>query len=690
MTVGTRFSTGRMLSSVTVLFIVAALCSGCGGDSASELIRLSNSAVASAPEQATSLGPSSDDTRLEVLISLRQKVSADELHEIVLRETDPSAPERLTQPSLESVVDRVGATGEAVHNVTEFFRGQGLTVNVDATGTFVVVQMTVGHARRLFGAEFHDYSDDRPVCQGKEQPAYAVCKFTGLAEGSHVEVPAKIVTSLPREDVPHRHVYGLTTRTAYFRPEHNPNHVYSTEPDGSTSDGIHYGPDPGAKPYWVRSGTPEKGCSWSKAMKLPGFTPGQIRKAYHFPDDEITADRSVALLEFGGTGSVCQDYLDSLGTCFGLKVPTVSPKKPTDECGMESSLDAAAIASFAPGDETIYVVNNGQQTWAKSAASHSGFMQNFGSALAVKHGTQEKPVDAISISYQDCERDVYTDWHGNILDAEKMFAKAALMHVTVTTGAGDWGSAGSCASPMTGLSMAYPATSAYITAVGGTNLYLDRHNEIAQTMVWNQNLLVPFQGSSATGGGTSGAGVPGFDGVPRPTWQEGKGVRTDLARQVPDVSYIAADPGVIFYWAGSAAEGSGTSYAAPLFAAAALHYNDHNTSRLGLATRLLYEGVNSKKLDFIDITQGDNKAFPYESKWWKAVTCCTAGPGYDTASGTGLRGHRIAGRLRAIREVENPGPADRAPAPKKRHSRQATGQAPRRTGSPPGRTQACR
>jgi len=368
-------------------------------------------------------------------------------------------------------------------------------------------------------------------------------------------------------------------------------------------------------------------------MKSPAFTPGQIRTAYNFPTTDISKEYSIALLEFGGE-SVCDDAVTKLASCYQLTAPTLVHSVYKQQCGDEAATDAAAAVTGAPGNGTIYVVNDASETWATSAATHSGFMTNVSAALAIKHGTKKQPVDALSISYQTCERSVYTSSNANIEDAEKIFAKAALMQVTVTTGAGDWGSSGSCATSESAVSMSYPATSAYVTAVGGTNLYLNQHNVIVQTLVWNQAMLTPFQGMSATGGGVSGSGVSGWSGIPRPSWQKGAGVDLSASRQVPDVSYIAANPGAMAYF-GGAFEAGGTSYAAPLFASAALHYNMHNNSRLGLATRLLYSGVNGKKLKFHDITESNNKAFPYKSSFWEDIKCCTAGAGFDTASGLG-------------------------------------------------------
>ena len=83
---------------------------------------------------------------------------------------------------------------------------------------------------------------------------------------------------------------------------------------------------------------------------------------------------------------------------------------------------------------------------------------------------------------------------------EHVFATAAAANVSVFASAGDSGSSTCYHHDGTtqAQSASYPATSAYTTAVGGTNLALDASNAIAGSSVWNDQ---PLNGGDSAGGG---------------------------------------------------------------------------------------------------------------------------------------------------------------------------------------------
>ena len=88
----------------------------------------------------------------------------------------------------------------------------------------------------------------------------------------------------------------------------------------------------------------------------------------------------------------------------------------------------------------------------------------------------------------------------------------------------------------TALGVNYPASSPWVTGVGGTNVVLDSANRIARQVVWNDTSLQP---GAAGGGGFSVL----FD---RPSYQ--KGIVSRNARGVPDVSMLAdIVPGYAIY-----------------------------------------------------------------------------------------------------------------------------------------------
>src|SRR5262249_4366700 len=138
--------------------------------------------------------------------------------------------------------------------------------------------------------------------------------------------------------------------------------------------------------------------------------------------------------------------------------------------------------------------------------------------------------------------------------------------------------------PTVGVS--YPASSAFVTAVGGSRLYVNSDGTYLNETAWGDTCsdgttLVPC----GTGGGKSGA-------IPEPTWQSGSIVplpSTGGKRGVPDVA-LDSDPlyGYQIYWTDS--NGSctgicsgfgGTSVATPEWAGFAAIANQYAKRRLG-------------------------------------------------------------------------------------------------------------
>jgi kumamolisin len=151
--------------------------------------------------------------------------------------------------------------------------------------------------------------------------------------------------------------------------------------------------------------------------------------------------------------------------------------------------------------------------------------------------------------------------------------------------------------------------------------------------VWNDTGY-PAPYSQAAGGG---GGVSTF--VQRPWWQPATSSQKTY-RMVPDIALFAdAAPGYLIVCS-SSVQGcgkssgqtltavGGTSAAAPLVAGMIALWTQKaqqiGAPRPGFVPPLLYalKGV------YLDITAGNNVVFP-------GVNCCTAGPGFDLASGLG-------------------------------------------------------
>ena len=198
---------------------------------------------------------------------------------------------------------------------------------------------------------------------------------------------------------------------------------------------------------------------------------------------------------------------------------------------------------------------------------------------------------------------------------EQFFAELAAAGVTVFASSGDGGS-NPTSGGATGGSTATvenPASSASVTAVGGTSLALNSSSgAVSSESVWSNS-------SGATGGGASST-------FSRPAWQTGTGVAAGTKRLVPDVA-AAADPnsGALVYLNGAGVQYGGTSWSSPTWAGFCALMNqarsDTGQTALGLLGPKIYPLLGTAA--FRDITSGNNGAY-------------SAGAGFDECTGLGV------------------------------------------------------
>ena len=216
---------------------------------------------------------------------------------------------------------------------------------------------------------------------------------------------------------------------------------------------------------------------------------------------------------------------------------------------------------------------------------------------------------------------------------DQVLQQAAAQGITAFASSGDWGAYDQSqgeTSPYGGA--IYPATDPYVTAVGGTSLYMNTTSGFTQ-----------FPYSNATGGygaetawswsnladGATGGGYSTLFGTPQ--WQYGPGF-SGGARGVPDVSWDA-DPqtGVIVSVSNGPSAGfsyfivGGTSVGSPSWAGSFALIDQKAGAKLGLITPALYSILNNPaeySKTFHDVTVGNNNPD-------------SAGVGWDPLTGIG-------------------------------------------------------
>ena len=300
----------------------------------------------------------------------------------------------------------------------------------------------------------------------------------------------------------------------------------------------------------------------------------------------------------------------------------------------ESTLDLEMLAASAPG-----VYSRGVDVY-QTVPTGSVVLR----ALTAPLRRPNNRPDVISASLGICEPNLVGDVSIGRAGADafsRTLEVAAAAGVTVISSAGDSGST-ACVNPTTtsefpfrSKAVSFPASSPWVTGVGGTNLALTAGNGIAGEVVWNNAPALPDAG----GGGYSRL-------FPRPSYQ--RGFTRSRRRVVPDVSIFADPfPGYLIYC--SARPGcvnrahhdrwtpfGGTSAGAPLlagsFALVDAELRTHGYPNLGFANPLLYKIARSKLRHavFRDVRVGSNDVFK-----GRGVGCCSAKRGFDAASGLG-------------------------------------------------------
>lgn len=250
-------------------------------------------------------------------------------------------------------------------------------------------------------------------------------------------------------------------------------------------------------------------------------------------------------------------------------------------------------------------------------------------ALAINKAVSQNKVKAFNMSFGECEFSPFID--GAMLVDDEVFAEAALQGITPFASSDDNGSACPLEGVTNGVPLtgppdtSYPASSPYVIAVGGTNLFT------------NADYTYDFE----TGWEASGGGPSFFESAP--FWQaftgsgtlpivpSSEGSAAGTGRGVPDVSMCAGGSFLAICAAnifvnGAATLVGGTSLSSPLAVGAWARIQTAHHNRLGFAGPLIYQlangGPTPSSPDFNDVVLGGNGLF-------------TNLPGYDYVTGLG-------------------------------------------------------
>lgn len=545
------------------------------------LMALCTLATGCAESTATSSERPPADLELPVAFGLQRDATA--LTTTAMARATPGDTAFRTWLTPTQIADSYGASAAAADQAFTRLTAAGLEGAIDPTRGLIVGFLSVAEARALLGVDFSVTADS--------DVGFIVRPRTAP------KVPRDLATQVTS-------VVGLTSAIPAGA-------TASLDPDSTSTN-----PTPASTP--TPAPTPpapnDVACPTTNATLEP------IREYYHLNALAAAgadgAGVRIGLLQIDQTS---QRALDVARTCFQVDIPPVdtvavdrSDPRVFGPTAEESTLDIVAASLIAPHLEgiTTYQFN-----------PYASIV--FPLARAVADSQQPGGPQVISTSIGFCEPQLSA---AEIDLAEWVLASAAAMGVTTVASAGDTGSS-ACAPGDTAQAAQYPASSPLVTAIGGTQ-FSGPTSQPTGEVVWDESP----RATQAGGGATTSR-------LPRPSYQE----QLDLpgGRIVPDVAFVAAPatfgPIAVCTNAGQCQLQivGGTSATAPGIAGAIAEAMDaaagagQPPTRLGLLNPVLYRWAQDPATAdvFNDITGGSNDLYN--------VGCCTAGPGFDAASGWG-------------------------------------------------------
>jgi hypothetical protein len=351
------------------------------------------------------------------------------------------------------------------------------------------------------------------------------------------------------------------------------------------------------------------------------LTPSEIQNAYGYTQVYASGidgngTRIAVIAAFGNPDMISDLALFS--SIYGLSNATLNiyypggdpaivcpPSSDLNVCGwaVETSLDVEWAHAIAPGATIDLIISKDDQ------------LPNL--LDCVDYVTNNLQDSTISISwglYEDALPQVFF----NYFDA--YFQQAALQGISVFAASGDSGYSG----PETGMTSAvFPASSAYVTAVGGTTLFLNPNKSYGFETAWIH----------------SGGGVSSI--FAKPQWQFGSNIPSDGWRDIPDVAFDASPNSGVHVIIGGDDNGllnGGTSLSAAIWAGTSSLINQKIGGNIGLLNPFIYQIGRSQNYanDFHDILSGSNGDY-------------SSGAGFDMVTGWGTpKANNLIGDVASI------------------------------------------
>jgi len=355
-------------------------------------------------------------------------------------------------------------------------------------------------------------------------------------------------------------------------------------------------------------------------FQISCYVPDQVEAAYHLPalyGRGISGKgRTIVVVDAFGSPTIADDLL-AFDQYLGLGTPPLRIVKvghvPAFDSGNadmtgwagETTLDVEYAHAGAPGAKIVLV------EVAEDDLQHL--------ALAVRYAIQHKLGDVISLSWGEPEQALGREF---VRSYSSIFSQAASSHITIVASSGDSGASGQDENgnyyhhPV----VIWPATSPFVTAVGGTKLNLNAGGaRNGLDTAWNDTYSTAvndfFFGNDGPNPLATGGGKSAYYG--RPGYQNGVRNVTGNQRGIPDISMSAScSVAVNVFETYTGGQGGwtascGTSESAPMFAAVIALADQVAGHPLGLINPALYALAAGHARGVVPVASGNNTvSFP--------------------------------------------------------------------------------
>jgi subtilase family serine protease len=393
---------------------------------------------------------------------------------------------------------------------------------------------------------------------------------------------------------------------------------------GSTASGASHSNGPGTvtvhpAAQFVHGGSmapvPFTDAQCEATFEVSCYVPDQVEAAYNLPAlynrGTTGKGQTIVIVDAFGSPTIDDDLLQ-FDQYLGLGTPPLrivkignvpafdSSNGDMIDWANETTLDVEYAHAGAPAAKIVLV----------EAAEDD--LQHL--ALAVRYAVQHKLGDVISMSWGAPEQALGQDF---VSTYGSIFSQAASRHITIVASSGDSGASGQDdnGNYYHHAVVFWPASSPFVTAVGGTKLNLSPSGardglDTAWNDTYSQTVNNFFFGNDGPNPLATGGGKSAYYG--RPGYQNGVRNVTGNQRGVPDIS-MSASCGVavnVFEtftggdggWTASC----GTSESAPMFAAVVALADQAAGHPLGLINPALYALAARHAPGIVPVSSGNN------------------------------------------------------------------------------------